>query len=68
VVALKLSDCSKKSYTVYRYFTKLSYYIMKLDPTAGNKSVFMSENDLCIKYAFPVRDLITSNGHLECTL
>jgi hypothetical protein len=40
---------------------------MKSDPTMGNKSVLISENDLCNSYTFPVRDLVTSNGHLECT-
>ena len=64
----KLLDCSKKSYTVYQHFTKRSHYVMKSDPIVGNKSVSMSENDLCISYTFPLRDLITSNGHLECTL
>jgi len=54
VVSLKLSDSSKKSHTVYKHFTKLSYYIMKSDPTVRNKSIFMSENDHCISYTFPI--------------
>jgi hypothetical protein len=30
--------------------------------------VVLSGNDLCISYTFPVRELVTSIDHVDCTL